>query len=104
MPEPKQIVTRSGKSYELPLFLPVYQPKSNLVPIDDLKSKFAIDGMIVNGFFLYKDADVKAQFEAGQTLHRYIGFDGLIMTDSGAFQGLKRPLYLSNKKIVKFRT
>jgi 7-cyano-7-deazaguanine tRNA-ribosyltransferase len=104
MPEPKrQIITRNGKAHELPLFLPVYQPKSNLVPIDDLKSKFAIDGMIVNGFFLYKDADVKAQFEAGQTLHRYIGFDGLIMTDSGAFQGLKRPLYLSNKKIVKFQ-
>ncbi|MGE5341453.1 MAG: tRNA-guanine transglycosylase [Candidatus Omnitrophota bacterium] len=95
--------TRNGKSYRLPLFLPVYQPRSNLVPIDALKNRFPIDGLIVNGFFLYKDADVKKGFESGLTLHEYIGFDGLLMTDSGAFQGLKRPLYLDNKKIVKFQ-
>lgn len=99
----KTLITKRKKSYRLPLFLPVYQPKSNLIPIHDLKNKFSIDGMIVNGFFLYKDAELKKQFESGLTLHDYIGFDGLIMTDSGAFQGLKRPLYLSNKKIVMFQ-
>jgi len=99
----RQLTTRKGKIYELPLFLPVYQPKSNLIPIDDLKNTFSIDGMIVNGFFLYKDAEVKEKFQSGLTIHEYIGFDGLIMTDSGAFQGLKRPLYLDNKKIVKFQ-
>lgn len=99
----RQLTTKRRKSYTLPLFLPVYQPKSNLISIDDLKNKFSIDGMIVNGFFLYKDAGIKKQFGAGLTLHQFIGFDGLIMTDSGAFQGLKRPLYLSNKKIVKFQ-
>lgn len=96
-------LNRDEKSFQLPLFLPVYQPRSNLVPIDDLKNNFSIDGLIVNGFFLYKDAEIRRQFETGLTLHQYIGFDGLIMTDSGAFQGLKRPLYLSNKKIVKFQ-
>lgn len=99
----RRLVTPKGTAYELPLFLPVYQPKSNLIPIEDLKEKFAIEGMIVNGFFLYKDAAVKEQLLGGTSLHRYIGFDGLIMTDSGAFQGLKRPLYLNNKKIVKFQ-
>lgn len=99
----RKLITRDNKSFSLPLFLPVYQPKSNLISIDDLKNKFSIDGMIVNGFFLYKDAAVKALFEGGLTLHQHIGFDGLIMTDSGAFQGLKRPLYLSNKKIVAFQ-
>ena len=99
----RTLITKRKKNYKLPLFLPVYQPKSNLISIDDLKNKFSIDGMIVNGFFLYKDADIKEKFESGLTLHEFIGFDGLIMTDSGAFQGLKRPLYLSNKKIVKFQ-
>jgi 7-cyano-7-deazaguanine tRNA-ribosyltransferase len=99
----QRFLSRKGKTYFLPLFLPVYQPKSNLIPIDDLKNKFSIDGMIVNGFFLYKDAEVKEKFQPGLTIHEYIGFDGLIMTDSGAFQGLKRPLYLDNKKIVKFQ-
>ncbi len=99
----RQLTTKRKKNYTLPLFLPVYQPKSNLISIDDLKNKFSIDGMIVNGFFLYKDAEIKQKFGADFTLHDFIGFDGLIMTDSGAFQGLKRPLYLSNKKIVKFQ-
>ncbi len=99
----RQLTTKKGKIYALPLFLPVYQPKSNLISIFDLKNKFSSDGLIVNGFFLYKDAGVKAQFESGLTIHEYIGFDGLVMTDSGAFQGLKRPLYLVNKKIVAFQ-
>lgn len=99
----RRLITKKGKSYILPLFFPVYQPKSNMISINDLKHKFSIDGLIVNGFFLYKDAEVKAQFESGLTIHEYIGFDGLIMTDSGAFQGLKRPLYLANKKIVAFQ-
>jgi len=99
----RHLITTKGTCHELPVFLPVYQPKSNLIPIEDLKEKFAIEGMIVNGFFLYKDAEVKAQLLSGTTVHQYIGFDGLIMTDSGAFQGLKRPLYLNNKKIVTFQ-
>lgn len=99
----RRLTTKKGKTYTLPLFLPVYQPKSNLLPIDDLKNKFSSDGLIVNGFFLYKDAEVRAKFASGLTIHEYIGFNGLIMTDSGAFQGLKRPLYLDNKKIVAFQ-
>jgi 7-cyano-7-deazaguanine tRNA-ribosyltransferase len=99
----RKLITRDDKPFDLPMFLPVYQPKSNLISIDDLKNKFSIEGMIVNGFFLYKDAGVRALFESGLTLHQHIGFDGLIMTDSGAFQGLKRPLYLANKKIVAFQ-
>ncbi len=99
----RQLTTRKGKTYTLPMFLPVYQPKSNLIPIDDFKNKFAIEGLILNGFFLYKEAEVREKLEAGVSVQEYIGFNGMVMTDSGAFQGLKRPLYLSNKKIVKFQ-
>ncbi len=98
----KELITRKRKA-KLPLFFPVYQPKSNLVSIDDIKEHFTIDGMIVNGFFLYKDAETKRLLLEEKSLHEYIGFDGIIMTDSGAFQGLKRPLFLNNKKIVKFQ-
>ncbi len=59
--------------------------------------------MIVNGFFLYKDRETKQLLTEQMAIQEYIGFDGMIMTDSGAFQGLKRPLYLSNKKIVRFQ-
>lgn len=92
-----------GKRVKLPFFYPVYQPKSNLIPIDDIKHKYKAQGLILNSFFLYKDAEVKQRFDGEYSVHDHIDFHGLVMTDSGAFQGLKRPLYLSNKKIVKFQ-
>jgi 7-cyano-7-deazaguanine tRNA-ribosyltransferase len=98
----EKLITRKGV-YELPIFLPVYQPASNLVPIEALMEDFGFRGLIVNSFFLYKNKVTKNLLLSGTTIKEYIGFNGLIMTDSGAFQGLKRPLYLSNKKIVKFQ-
>src|SRR5215211_1207565 len=94
--------TRAGE-YELPIFLPVYQPESNLVPVDALSQEFGFRGLIVNSFFLYKNKVTRNLLLNGTTIKEYVGFDGLIMTDSGAFQGLKRPLYLENKKIVRFQ-
>ncbi len=96
------LTTRAGE-YDLPIFLPVYQPASNLVPVDALSQEYGFRGLIVNSFFLYKNKETKNLLLNGTTLKEYIGFNGLIMTDSGAFQGLKRPLYLSNKKIVQFQ-
>ena len=37
------------------------------------------------------------------TIREYLDFDGLVMTDSGAFQGFTRPLYLKNSVIVRFQ-
>ncbi|HYE55398.1 MAG TPA: tRNA-guanine transglycosylase [Chitinophagaceae bacterium] len=94
--------TKTGE-YELPIFLPVYQPYSNLVPVDAFITDYGFRGLIMNSFFLYKNKETKNLLLDGMTVKEYIGFNGLVMTDSGAFQGLKRPLYLSNKKIVSFQ-
>lgn len=94
--------TRAGE-YDLPIFLPVYQPASNLVPVEALSQEYKFRGLICNSFFLYKNKETRNLLLSGTTVKEYIGFDGLVMTDSGAFQGLKRPLYLSNKKIVQFQ-
>ncbi|MEM9023028.1 MAG: tRNA-guanine transglycosylase [Bacteroidota bacterium] len=96
------LTTRSG-TYDFPIFLPVYQPQSNLVSMDAIANELGFRGLIMNGFFMYKNAEVKAKLLGEATVKEHVGFDGLVMTDSGAFQGLKRPLYLSNKKIVKFQ-
>lgn len=96
------VKTRAGE-YDLPIFLPVYQPYSNLVPIDAFITNYGFRGLIMNSFFLYKHKETKNLLLDGTTVKQYIGFNGLVMTDSGAFQGLKRPLYLSNKKIVSFQ-
>lgn len=86
-----------------PLYLPVYQPKDSIVSMEHWVPTFGVQALILNAFFLYKDRAVKARFQEGMRLKDHIGFHGVVMTDSGAFQGLKRPLYLKNKKIVRFQ-
>ena len=98
-----KLKTKSGKEIEFPVFFPVYQPESNLISMQDMKNNYPAKGLIVNGFFLYKKEETKKKLLSGTNLHDFIDFQGIIMTDSGAFQGLKRPLYLSNKDIVLFQ-
>lgn len=99
----RELQLRSGKKFYLPLFLPVYQPQSAIVPMESWKTHFEVEGCIVNAFFLYKNRQTRELFATGEELHNYIGSDGLIMTDSGAFQGFTRQLFLENKKIVAFQ-
>jgi 7-cyano-7-deazaguanine tRNA-ribosyltransferase len=96
----RQVQTKSG-SYQTPLFLPVYQP-NDACSIETLKNEFNIRGLILNSYFLYKNRPVKLEvLERG--IKDYLSFDGMVMSDSGAFQQLRGPLYLSNKKIVAFQ-
>ena len=89
--------------FELPMFLPVYQPSSSLVPMELWVSDFQVEGCIINAYFLYKQRALRKTFEAGLTLREYVDFDGLLMTDSGAFQGFTSSVLLKNKNIVRFQ-
>lgn len=95
--------TVQGRSFQLPLFLPVYQARNPIVPIAEWDCEPGLDGCIVNSFFLYKQRDIRDRFDEGLALRDYIDFDGLIVTDSGAFQGFTRPCYLKNKTIIQFQ-
>jgi 7-cyano-7-deazaguanine tRNA-ribosyltransferase len=61
-----------------------------------------VKGLITNAFFLYKRREIKKTV-LGQGIRNFLGFKGLIVTDSGAFQQFSGPLYLSNTKIIKFQ-
>lgn len=91
-----------NRTYTTPLFLPVYKHFEPPIPIERLQADFGVRSLITNAFFLYKDRELK-QRALDEGIHQLIGFDGLIMTDSGAFQQFSGPLYLSNKKIVQFQ-
>jgi 7-cyano-7-deazaguanine tRNA-ribosyltransferase len=67
-----------------------------------LEEDFGIRGLITNAFFLYKNRELKKTV-LEQGIREFLGFSGLIVTDSGAFQQFSGPLYLSNKKIIKFQ-
>ncbi len=95
--------TRRGADFALPLFMPVYQPRALTFTLGGWQGEPEIEACIVNAFFLYKERALRRRFEGGLTLRDHIGFDGLVTTDSGAFQGFTRKLLLSNRKIVAFQ-
>jgi 7-cyano-7-deazaguanine tRNA-ribosyltransferase len=99
----RTLSTPAGHELALPLFLPVYQPNSVFQAFRSTHAVNPITGCICNAFFLYKQRDLRALLTAGTSIHAYLGFDGLVMTDSGAFQQFTRNLYLSNRKIVDFQ-
>lgn len=96
-------ITNSGKSLKLPAFLPVYQPRARAFQLSTADPNFDIEGLIVNSYFLYKQRDIRKTLTTSMSLHEFVGFDSVIATDSGAFQGFTRKLYLSNRDIVRFQ-
>jgi 7-cyano-7-deazaguanine tRNA-ribosyltransferase len=93
-----------GRVHPLPLFMPVYQPRQPTFQLARDGDGLTIDGLIVNAFFLYKQRELRKKLTTGgTTLSELVGFDGLISTDSGAFQGFSRALYLKNRDIVRFQ-
>jgi 7-cyano-7-deazaguanine tRNA-ribosyltransferase len=100
----RSITTPRGRAHPLPLFLPVCQLNAPFVPMQVLRDELHVDGGILNAYFLYKQRALRDQFAAGLTLREYAGIgDGLLVTDSGAFQGFVRKLFLSNETIVAFQ-
>lgn len=99
----RSVRSRAGGAYRTPLFMPVYEPESGVGDVEALGPDYGIEALMVNAFLLYKDRGSRATLEEGCDIHDYIGFHGLLMMDSGAFQGFTRPLYLKNKVIVRFQ-
>jgi 7-cyano-7-deazaguanine tRNA-ribosyltransferase len=95
--------TNRGSKHRLPLFLPVYQPHRAVGLLDGWTDGPEIDGCIVNAYFLYKQRELRKSLVDSGDLHAYLNFDRLVATDSGAFQGFTRKLYLNNRDIVRFQ-
>ena len=98
----RPVVTAEGRIIATPLFLPVFQYGNPFVTVEMLELNFGVRGLITNAFFIYKNRELKPVV-AEQGIRKFLGFSGLIMTDSGAFQQFSGPLYLSNKKIIRFQ-
>jgi 7-cyano-7-deazaguanine tRNA-ribosyltransferase len=85
----KDLLGRIGKlktkscTVETPLLFPVINPSIQPVPPQKLKDTFGFEAVITNAYILKKRFGDKP---ATQGLHRFLNFDGAIMTDSGAYQ------------------
>jgi 7-cyano-7-deazaguanine tRNA-ribosyltransferase len=85
------------------MFLPVYQPHRGGGLLASWTEGPLVDGCIVNAYFLYKQRELRRRLMDSGDLHGYLSFDRLVATDSGAFQGFTRKLYLDNRDIVRFQ-
>lgn len=75
----------NGKKAETPLLLPVYHPQKPVVRVEELTDTFKAPGLMTNAYILLKDDALKHQ-ATKRGIHDFLGFDGLIATDSGSFQ------------------
>ena len=79
-------VMRIGqKSFETPCLTPVIHPVWRDIPPSQFKA-MGFDILMTNSYILYKRKRAEA-LEKG--LHELIGFDGVLMTDSGGYQVLE---------------
>lgn len=86
-----------------PSLMPVLDPiNPNVLPIIDIK-KLGAEIFITNAYLLYKRENIREKVrESG--IHTYLGYNGPLMTDSGAFQLMSYgSVNVTNKAITHFQ-
>ena len=71
-----------GKSLETPAFMPVVNPMIQSIPPKRLKHEFGCDIIITNSYIIKNHLGKVPDLE----LHKLLDYDGVVMTDSGAYQ------------------
>jgi 7-cyano-7-deazaguanine tRNA-ribosyltransferase len=85
----KDLLARIGKLktkngvIETPLLFPVINPRIQPISPKRIETEFGLDALITNAYILKKHFQDQPIREG---LHRFLGFNGAIMTDSGAYQ------------------
>lgn len=74
----------NNKQMITPNLFPVVHPFKNLITPSDLKN-FGAQSIFTNAYILFQNEAVKENV-LKKKIHQYLDFDGLIATDSGAFQ------------------
>ncbi len=103
----KDVMGRIGKfetnhgKVETPTILPVINPNIELIPPKDLK-KFGAEIVMTNAYIIYKTRRDEA-LEKG--VHRLLGVDIPVMTDSGSYQlMIYGDLEITNEEILSFQS
>ncbi|MFX1365144.1 MAG: tRNA guanosine(15) transglycosylase TgtA [Promethearchaeota archaeon] len=74
----------NNKQMVTPNLFPVVHPFKNVIPPSELKN-FGAQAVFTNAYILFQNETVKNDV-LKKKLHQFLDFDGLIATDSGAFQ------------------
>lgn len=87
-----------------PTLLPVINPNIPIVAPADMKRLFGAEMLITNAYIIRKSEALRAKaLEEG--VHKTIGWDGPLMTDSGTFQSYfyNKPIEVAPVEIVEFQ-
>ncbi|MHA1968386.1 MAG: tRNA guanosine(15) transglycosylase TgtA [Candidatus Hodarchaeales archaeon] len=96
-----EIITKNGK-ISTPVLLPVINPNKQIIP-PTLMVKYGVEAFITNAYLLFRDSNNK-ELALKKGLHKFIGFDGPLMTDSGAYQLMEYgEVSVTNKQITHFQ-
>ncbi len=90
------------KKLVTPTFFPVINPHKLVIEPREIKKKFKWNDIITNSYILWKSKHREDVEKLG--LHRFLNFDGIVFTDSGAYQIWRYgDVEVSNKEIVEFQ-
>jgi 7-cyano-7-deazaguanine tRNA-ribosyltransferase len=79
------ILKLGKRKVETPAIFTVVNPNKLVIPPKELKEKFKLDLMITNSYIIWNSETLREK-AINLGLHKLLDFDGMIMTDSGAFQ------------------
>ncbi len=103
----KDLLGRTGKLYtphgivETPTVMPVINPNLMLIEPGEMR-KYGAQMIITNSYIIYKSERWHGE-ALRRGLHAMLGFDGPIMTDSGAFQlSVYGSVDVTNGEIISF--
>ncbi len=85
-----------------PTLAPVVNPNRPIIPPGDLATRFGAQILITNAYILGKSPGRDAIVRDG--IHKFLGFPGAVMTDSGAFQShVYGDVDVTNAEVVAFQ-
>jgi len=95
-----RLKTKSS-TVETPLLFPVINPSVQLIPPRRIHEEFGFDALITNAYILKKHFQNQP---AEKGLHKFLDFNGVVMTDSGAYQILRYgDIETTPKEIVEYQ-
>jgi len=90
-----------GKTIETPTLMPVFNPNKPILSIKELAS-CGMRALMTNAYIFLKSEELREKVES-KGLHKFLGFDGVVATDSGSYQLMVYgAVDVENKDIVEF--
>jgi 7-cyano-7-deazaguanine tRNA-ribosyltransferase len=90
------------KTIQTPALFPVVNPHLPLIPPGEIQGMGA--GAIITNAYIFAGSERFREPARERGLHALLGFDGVIMTDSGAFQqSVYGDLAITNREILAFQ-